>query len=262
MTSGGDSKSQVLLIGGMHRSGTSLTAQWLAKCGLFVGDELIPADWTNKKGHFEDKDVSQFQREILATSGVDHYCPPGPEIVPGKEHFERAREVIAARDGHPLWGFKDPRTTLLLDFWRELLPDAKFLFVFRRPTLVVDSLLRRDRKGFSDLRRWRRYLRVWMRYNEDLLDFIARHPERCLTFHVFDLLGNSGKVLDYLRADWGLPLERIEIETVADPALLTSKATPWIDRLNPVFAAGVNARFEALMAAHQESIARVGADSV
>lgn len=257
MNAAGDSKPRVLLIGGMHRSGTSLTAQWLAECGLFVGDELIPADWTNRRGHFEDKGISQFQREILAASGVDHYCPPGAPIQPREQDYLRARAIIASREGHAVWGFKDPRTTLLLEFWRELLPDAHFLFVFRSPALVVDSLLRRDRRSFVDLRRWRKYLRVWMRYNGDLLDFIARYPERCLTFHVFDLLGNSGAVLDYLRMQWELPLQRIEIEAVADPALLTRKKMPWVDRISGMLVAGLEARFQALMTAHGKSMSIV-----
>ena len=49
---------KVFFLAGMHRSGTSLTAMWLQKCGFQLGDNLLSGAWDNKYGHFEDKDFN------------------------------------------------------------------------------------------------------------------------------------------------------------------------------------------------------------
>jgi hypothetical protein len=53
----------------MHRSGTSLFANWMNKCGLEMGQEsLIPADFWNKNGHYEDKTIVEFHSSIIKSS--------------------------------------------------------------------------------------------------------------------------------------------------------------------------------------------------
>lgn len=49
----------VVVILGMHRSGTSLVANLLQQAGFFVGrsEDLIRADRWNQKGYFEQWDV-------------------------------------------------------------------------------------------------------------------------------------------------------------------------------------------------------------
>ncbi|MDP4350266.1 hypothetical protein QSG17_25820, partial [Escherichia coli] len=72
------------------------------------------------------------------------YTTQGGIAVPEALRREAAA-LIAVRAGRGSgWGWKDPRTTLFLDFWSEFLPDARYLLVFRRPWEVVDSLFRRN----------------------------------------------------------------------------------------------------------------------
>ena len=57
--------SKVVVIVGMHRSGTSLITQWLQRCGLFIGDSLEGPGVGNVQGHFEDIDFLQLHQELL-----------------------------------------------------------------------------------------------------------------------------------------------------------------------------------------------------
>jgi len=57
--------SPVIIITGMHRSGTSLTAAFLQKIGLDLGDNLLKGNYWNPKGYFEDIDFVEFQRTVL-----------------------------------------------------------------------------------------------------------------------------------------------------------------------------------------------------
>lgn len=58
--------SLTIIVTGMHRSGTSLTASFLKAIGVNVGDNFFPADRHNIKGYFEDLDFLEFQRTVLA----------------------------------------------------------------------------------------------------------------------------------------------------------------------------------------------------
>ena len=60
--------SSTLIVTGMHRSGTSLTASFLQTLGVNVGDRLYEADRANQKGYFEDVDFLEFQRHVLQAS--------------------------------------------------------------------------------------------------------------------------------------------------------------------------------------------------
>ncbi|MBS1528172.1 MAG: hypothetical protein JST19_21175, partial [Bacteroidetes bacterium] len=63
-------QSGVLIILGMHRSGTSLVTNWLYHCGLQVGENLLGKNAGNEEGHFEDTEFLKLHEEILAANGL------------------------------------------------------------------------------------------------------------------------------------------------------------------------------------------------
>lgn len=169
-----------LVIAGMHRSGTSLLSSILAAAGVNVGDELIGATESNRRGHFEDIDFHRFHQRVLAANGLarEGLTCRTPIDVPVSARPEALDIVSRRRAPGRLWGWKDPRTTLFLDFWADLLPDARFLFVFRPPWEVVDSLYRRGDEAI--VMNPRLAVDVWCAYNRRILDFATAHPERSL----------------------------------------------------------------------------------
>jgi hypothetical protein len=167
-------------ITGHHRSGTSLVASLLQSAGLDIGARLLGADPSNKYGHFEDIDFLSFHIDVLTSQG---YCPEGYILqktvhVP-EQHRARAHVLVQARmdTGQP-WGWKEPRTTLFLDFWQGLIPHLGFLLLFRSPWEVVDSQYRRGHAIFRTNPNLA--IQVWKTYNEALLDFAERFPDQCL----------------------------------------------------------------------------------
>ncbi len=126
--------SQPLIITGMHRSGTSFVAELFQSAGLHIGERLFPGDGGNPRGYFEDDEFLTLQRTMLAGA-----CPTG---VPGwpdwgwteaealdeqrwERHVPAMRALCHARSMHAIWGWKDPRTSLLLETWLRVLPDVK-----------------------------------------------------------------------------------------------------------------------------------------
>lgn len=153
----------------MHRSGTSAVAGALQEAGLYLGTVLRKHE-SNRKGTREHLGIVALHEEILAYSGGSWRDPPAT-IAWTDAHRARRDKILASFDGVELWGFKDPRTVLLLDFWRERLADSlELVGVFREPTAVVSSLLARDGGTPGE------WLALWERYNQDLLHAFAASP--------------------------------------------------------------------------------------
>ena len=116
---------------GMHRSGTSATAGLLVGLGLAgpKAEDLVPADESNARGHWESEAVHMCNVRVLAALGGDSYAPPPPES--GWEHHrkfdplrtEAARWVTSTSEGTTLV-LKDPRLCITLPLWRSALPGA------------------------------------------------------------------------------------------------------------------------------------------
>ncbi|RPJ03085.1 MAG: hypothetical protein EHM39_00260, partial [Chloroflexi bacterium] len=108
--------SKVLIIAGMHRSGTSLLANWLSRCGLHVGDDLLQLNTDNPAGHCEDVAFLELHKAILADNGLDYLVGDDRLLVVCDEFRARAEEIILSRQSRAQWGWKEPRTVLFLDF--------------------------------------------------------------------------------------------------------------------------------------------------
>lgn len=154
---------------GMHRSGTSVATHAIQLLGVSLGDEglLLPPGHDNPRGYYENQLAKELDDELLAHLGGSWDRPP--VLDPGWEHDTsleplrgRAREVLATsfRDipEHVLVGWKDPRLSLLLPFWRTVIDVRTSIVVVRDPTEVAASLA--ERNGFPP---WHSAL-LWLRY--------------------------------------------------------------------------------------------------
>ena len=228
-------KNKILIVTGMHRSGTSLITQWLNRCGLHVGDELLGAVTGNDEGHFEDLDFLDSHKALLKSRRMSDNGftanLPGPL---SHEEKDKLRDIIAYKNGfNPEWGWKDPRTCLFLDVYKELVPDAFYFVVLRDYQSVISSLVSRmykqseqkyaDKKGFAaffwkhflqkkkmeKLRRKhsQRFLQIWIAYNQAILQHIKQLPS--FNYVVADytaLIDNDRFVYDFLVQQWGFTL--------------------------------------------------------
>jgi hypothetical protein len=95
-----------------------------------------------------------------------------------RAHAEERDRIIDSYRGVAEWGFKDPRTLVTLEFWREVLPELAFAGTFRHPRLVAESLARRNG---SSIERW---LGLWADYAERLLALHDQHPFPIVRFDV------------------------------------------------------------------------------
>lgn len=208
----------VLVLGGMHRSGTSLVAALCRSAGLDVGSELLPGHASNPVGHFEDLDFYRFHEAVLTAAGrvpAGYGIDDTPVVVDAAARGRAEALVAVRRAGGRPWGWKDPRTVLFLDFWLEMLPEARFLLVFRDPAEVADSLCRRGEERFQD--GGDAAFREWYHSNSLIRDFGRRHPDRVLVRELRRIIADPRGLCDDVRR-LGVPLG--EPEAVERPGLL------------------------------------------
>jgi hypothetical protein len=199
--------SSILIITGMHRSGTSLLASLLQSSGLHIGSDLLKSGKGNVKGHFEDNDFLELHRIILKSQRIHQdgwTLQDAIEVNPDLQ--EHAEAIVAKNEFHRIWGWKDPRTSLFLDFWLEILPEANFVFVYRPPWEVVDSLYRRN----TDLvfrKRPELAIQIWTHYNKKIIRFYKENSKRCLLFNVYSVMEDLRDFIATINQKFRLSLE-------------------------------------------------------
>jgi O-antigen biosynthesis protein len=208
----------ILVIAGMHRSGTSYVSSILKESGLHVGTALDSGSAGNVKGHFENMDFVTSHAKVLKHHSLSASgWTVKPDIdVPESFYADMEKTVLQNVQTTP-WGWKDPRTTLFLNFWSSELPDAKFLFVYRSPWEVIDSLYRRGDKAFQENPSLA--LEVWANYNRRSLEFIKTHRDDCLLVHVDAVAQNEAELVRLIRNKLNIPLSERAASTF-DPEML------------------------------------------
>jgi hypothetical protein len=240
----------VLIILGMHRSGTSLISAWLSKCNLNLGDRLGgPDDIGNKLGHYEDLDFLDLHQEILEQNNIlKRGLVPPFEFELNEHDYKKLQENLRSKSAlYDEWGWKEPRTCLFLRYYSELLPEAKYLISYRDYQFVVESLMRRDINRM--LRNYKKlsyhnqikqadhfeeemnkvislkdtYLSTWIIYNQKILDLISSidNEHYLLTKHS-DLNKDDTLVFKCLRL-WGFNLSYYPFNSIFDTELINEE---------------------------------------
>jgi hypothetical protein len=247
--------TQPLIITGMHRSGTSLVTQWLYKCGLNVGEDLMVANSGNEQGYFEDNDFVGLHETLLAledlpaTGLTDRHLPPlSPERL-----LIISRLLNYKNDLNNQWGWKDPRTCLFLPVYRQLVPHARYIVVYRDYRVCVNSLIQRMLKDEKArycnsgkryaTQKWKWYkrkrvlnsllhrhteqfLKVWIRYNEEiLLHLQSLDTEQYRVLDYQSLLADDRQVFDHITRQWNFNLFYTPFSQIYSNTLMSRDAS-------------------------------------
>lgn len=234
-----------LVILGMHRSGTSLLANWLKECGLNIGNILIGSDSSNPHGHFEDIDFYNLHEEILKYNKIPWGGFENLHPLHLNTYFKKKLEYLLKfkSELNYQWGWKEPRTCLFLEFYRQLLPNAFYIIIYRDYNQVVSSLIRRDIikektrllnsgrlgkirvlvKNYKDQiinNRKDIYLNAWIYYNKQIIDFISSTKSQYILFPNTKLRACDKKIINKL-LEFGFNFNSIPVKSVFDDSLVS-----------------------------------------
>src|SRR5947207_5287138 len=179
----------------------------LHKCGLELGpeSELMPPQADNPDGFWENLRFVAINDEVLNELGAAWDLPPtisanfkDPSLEPMRI---KARTLIAEFDSHKGWGWKDPRNSLTLPFWHDLLPGLQLVIIVRNPLEAAYSMRKRNGTSYAFA------LRLWEIYNRRLIEAASKH-ERLVT-HYDLFFENAEKELKRIGNFVGLPDAKI-----------------------------------------------------
>jgi hypothetical protein len=144
----------VVVVLGMHRSGTSSAAGALVRLGAAAPRHLIDPTVDNEKGYWESRVIMDLNDAILASGGSDwkdwrRFDIDKIDALKADTLHARATAALAAEFGDVgLAVMKDPRMCRLMPFWSRVFEEAKWstraLLPIRSPLEVGLSLKRRD----------------------------------------------------------------------------------------------------------------------
>jgi hypothetical protein len=178
--------------------------------GVFLGraGDLGSANEDNPEGYWERPDITRLNDRLLGVFGRKWNS-----VAPLPDGWNRSGEVKPFRDeikalvstefkGQSLWGWKDPRTCLVFQLWREVLEELgvelSCVYVVRGPLDVAHSLKRRDAMRLGQA------FGLWFNYNLAALEGCRGVP---IAFLGYDHLLESWepelrRVTDSLAIPW------------------------------------------------------------
>ncbi|MFX1378942.1 MAG: sulfotransferase family protein [Promethearchaeota archaeon] len=191
-------KSKVVVILGMHRSGTSMVGGVLTRLGVTMGenfreDRII----SNPLGFYEDIKFLNLNNDILREAGGSWENPPKLEqILYQRSKFENSIKKLV-KEKPQLWGWKDPRTCLTIRLYLPYLINAYFIVCHREPESIANSLYKRSRMPRD------KAIKLYEIYQEEIVNFFKDYPNlRKIDLNYNDVISNPkeniNEIIDFL----------------------------------------------------------------
>lgn len=215
---------KVILVLGMHRSGTSALARMTNLLGCDIPHTLMPASPANSTGYWESNAIMSLNDDILHSAGSSwddwlEFNPRWYDSPVAESFLERGVEILQGEYGtSPLFVLKDPRNCRLTRFWFNVLKRGKIeplvVIPLRNPLEVVASLEARDGMH-RDLA-----MLLWLRHVLDAEQGSRGHRRVCITYE--ELLDNWAALADRMQSALGIfwprfsTLTGIEIDAFLD----------------------------------------------
>jgi hypothetical protein len=180
---------------GMHGSGGPMVAQLLYRLGLDLGDAPLVAGPADPATPWSNEAFVRVNEGILRAQGGDWDVPPAPGWDEGLGSLRQEAEwLIGGFRGREPWGWEDPRSSLTLPFWLDLLPEMKVVVCVRNPLEAADALREQGVTSHAF------GLNLWKAYNERLLEtlpegrYVVTHHDA----YLYRPQAEIRRVLDFL----------------------------------------------------------------
>ncbi|MBV9062549.1 MAG: sulfotransferase [Alphaproteobacteria bacterium] len=186
--------TKIIVVIGMHRSGTSALTGTLVNAGAWFGHPALAAGGRPARplGLVERKDFLRLTEPALQAVGCSWHDVHGFQPAWEKSYAERVREqfragVLADLRCHPVAVLKDPRLCLLLPLFRPVMKSAAALFIVRNPHEVAMSLHARNQFPIGlGAALWEAYNRHALAALQDVPSIMVQHrrlvsrPAQCI----------------------------------------------------------------------------------
>ncbi len=257
---------QCILVLGMHRSGTSALTRVLSLMGATLPKNILGANESNEKGHWEPARLIEYHDQFLAELGSswDDWRPLGLDGLPGTRRnqvLSDIQRILAIEyDDSPLIVLKEPRICRFAPLFLEALDEAGFetrvILPIRNPLEVAASLEKRT--GLWSAERSRTYaILLWLRHVLDAEAATRNRPRAFVSYN--DLLNDWRSTLEALTRrlaiTWPKTGDEIAPSVQSFLSIDDRRNRSSVDEvlLNPDFRHWTASAFEALLSLEQDS---------
>lgn len=167
-----NNKMNEIAILGHENSGLYQVEDVLSRCGM-------ARPRPSKKDGLAPAEITQI---ICRAHGIveDAAESPFAQLQVGPIWNGLALDLVLANIGQSVWGWADPNTVYLLDFWRELEPRMTFVLVYDSPGRLLSGCAGGSVRSADDAHE---RINSWLAYNNAIRRFYLTHPDRCLLVH-------------------------------------------------------------------------------
>lgn len=211
---------RVLLVLGMHRSGTSALAGLLCQQGFQAPQNNDAGDAHNPTGYWEPQQIRAFHNSLLEgaqSSWEDPLLPVLPwqpqNLMPALADLEQAMAAdFPAADPQAVALIKDPRQCRLLPLWTALFEQRPFqvavVLAVRQPEAVAASLVKRDQLPLD------RALLLWLSHTLEAERATRQLPRLVLSYE--QLLQDPAAAVQRCQQLAGLPITTPSAELLGE----------------------------------------------
>ncbi len=216
-----DARRRVLLVLGMHRSGTSALTRVIGLLGARLPETLLPPNEYNESGYWESNILTDLHDELLESAGSSWLdLAPFPSSWYGseleREFRARVREALSSEFGSAdFFVVKDPRIVRFVPFWLAVLAELEiapaFVIAHRHPIEVAASLEHRDRLNLTHS------LLLWLQHVAEAEYRTRGHPRALIGYRdlLADWRGEMRRIGAELGIEWPRPISPDETEADA-----------------------------------------------
>jgi hypothetical protein len=141
-----------IIIIGMHRSGTSMLADLLNHCGVFIGKDI---DNNNESLFFRNLNRWMFLQAGASWDNPENFNYIDEIFIKdlsynikkhiyGVKSYKFHNNIKKLINSPTPWGWKDPLNTFTSEIWRQIFPQSRFIHIYRNPIDVAESLRNRE----------------------------------------------------------------------------------------------------------------------
>lgn len=155
-----------------------MVTRLLNVCGMDLGraEHILPAvELDNPAGYWENIEFVSLNERLLAELDGDWKNPPEQELLDfsnserWQPYYNVADVLVKNEFRQSFYGWKDPRTSLTIKFWRQAVPGLRVVLCLRKPTEVAHSL----NTGFVNRTvPFNDGIDLWRRYNANVVDSV------------------------------------------------------------------------------------------
>ena len=182
-----------------------MIAGLLKQTGVYLGadGDFLPAQQDNPLGFWEHFGFHALNERLLLHLGAGWDMSDLPNGWASRNDLAPFRDVArqliermrTSAEGRTAWGWKDPRNSITIPFWKAVLPELLVVVCVRNPLDVAGSLRRRNDMSFAASGR------LWLRHYQSLLCNVAAQDRVVTRYESYfdDPHGELKRILGELR---------------------------------------------------------------